>query len=164
MHRPSKRTRFAEEGPSRIVRAAPRPITKELKVISKAAVVGAQVSTQLFLASFPGTMVGLRWDLVFNCVGAADTNAVWAVVILRENTVLGNLSLTDGSDLYTPEQNVIVWGAYGATAGAQTGQREVGETKSMRKLQGGDQLVFIMLGTAVNATDVVGGIQFFIKT
>ena len=77
------------------------------------------------------------------------------------------MATSDAATLYQPEQNVIAWGVgniQDADAGTGPAQQMwEGSTKSMRKLQGGDQLVFAYLSVD-QAAIFTGAIQFFCKT
>ncbi len=167
----AKRTRTGETiqvvttQPAR--RAAHRPIDKEIISIGKAAMAGSQVSTTLITATFPCTITGLRWDLTFIADGGTgDAGYIWAIVKVTEGDSANTLSGGDGATLYAPEQNVLVWGK-GSNPGADTIGAPVhynGTTKIMRKLLGGDQLLWIGVGEATNTTEVSGAVQFFCRT
>ena len=75
------------------------------------------------------------------------------------------MAISDAGTLYEPEQNVMAYGRGINTASAvATGMHYNGSTKTMRKLMGGDKLVFIMLGEATNTSSLEGCFQFFCKT
>jgi len=162
MSRPLKRARTSG------VRAA-RPIDKELKVVNQAATTTV-VSTTLKTTTFPGTVVGLRWSM-----GASNANAggspytAWAIIVIPDGEAANTPALSDGADFYTPEQNVLAFGAfYLQDADSSTGPAAInweGSTKTMRKLKSGDVLAFITLSdTAATSVTVDGVIQFFFKT
>ena len=58
-----RRKRSRTTGVSVIHSAAKRPIDKNLKYVKKTGVAATQVSTTLFTATFPCTVVGLRWSI-----------------------------------------------------------------------------------------------------
>ncbi len=68
--------------------------------------------------------------------------------------------------MYAPEQNVMVWGFRVIAPFDKVGSAEswTGSTKIMRKLLGGDQLIFIAVAEGTNTVEVRGGIQFFCRT
>ena len=143
-----------------------RPVDKKLVVIAKATVDATQQNTTLVTATFPCTIVGLRWSIGTVCdAGTAGGNFGWVIAIVKDGNTTGNLALTDGGDLYTPEGNVM---AFGATVNGRADGATVvhwhGNTKTMRKLMGGDVLVFSCQGVATNTSKVCGCIQFFCKT
>ena len=143
-----------------------RPVDKVLVNIVKGAMDGTQVSTTLLTATFPCTIVGLRWDLSFiTDAGAAPGQYAGCIVIIRDGITASALALGDGSTLYAPEQDVM---SYFSGVNQQTdigsGAHYNGSTKTMRKLMGGDKLIFIAKGQATNTTTIAGTIQFFCKT
>lgn len=125
----------------------------------------SQVNTVLTTATFPCTITGLRWVNSWASAHNARDQIAWAIVLLKENESLGNLALGNGSTLYTPEQNVLAFGVdyIGAqTASAGFGDVE-GSTKTMRKLMGGDRLVFVAK-SIVGQVDFQACVQFFCKS
>ncbi len=159
----SKRRRV---GPN-VVRAARRPINKDLVVVSITTVAGSQVSSVLRAAvTFPSTMTGLRWSIsVFNAAGSAPTKFFWAIVIVPQGTTASTMSISDGSTFYSPEKNVLTFGVQSSltSVAAQTQMFE-GSTKTMRKLQVGDVINFIAIAEATNTWTVHGVVQYFLKT
>jgi len=146
-----------------------RPIDKKLINIVKSGVVGTQVFTNLVNgATYPGTITGLRWSLyVSNAAGGGAGYGRWAIVVLPAGSQLSNISIGDGSSMYDPEQMVLAFGTcakWASGTASSGGYLMEGQTKAMRKLKAGDSLVFIVLGTATNAFDIVGTVQYFYKT
>ncbi len=141
-----------------------RPIDKKIIVVNKDGVDATQVSTVLVTATFPCTIVGLRWTFTFiQGAGTGNCSWRWAIVLLKDGETIGTTSITDGADLYTPEQNVMTFGL-GLIDNNVVNQVSVGDTKSMRKLMGGDRLVFVLTGVATNTVSCRGAVQFFCKT
>lgn len=140
--------------------AARRPIDKQLKFVEKVSLNATQQETTLFTITFPCTLTGLRWSLgSTNTTGAGSYG--WALVIVRDGATPKALALADGASFYQPEQDVL---AYGAGISVTTeGELEQGNTKTMRKLMGGDKLFFVAKGTAGATTNMTGTIQFFLK-
>ena len=150
-------------------RSARRPIDKRLISILKAGVGSSQVSTTLYTTTFPGTVTGLRWSL--GAVADAGTGvsvAHWAIVVVKDGLSASTMATSDGSTLYEPEQNVLAFGVLtcrDADSVAPTAlQNFTGETKTMRKLMGGDKLVFITIGNAASLGSFQGVVQFFCKS
>lgn len=140
---------------------ARRPMDKLIKAASLTASSAAQTATVLATATYPGTIVGLRW----NGKMAFHTNAgtvPWAIVVVREGASADTLSVADGAAVYQPEQNVLAAGVEYVLNGDPV--KFEGDTKAMRKLQGGDQLQFICFADAVDVAYVRAQIQFFVKT
>ncbi len=165
----SKRARTGEVVTTFVtpVRAAKRPIDKDIIVIRKTALAGSQVSTTLITATFPCTITGLRWDLsAVTEAGTAPALWIWAIVKVTQGDTANSLSATDGATLYAPEQNCLVWGSRVVAPEDTIGAAESynGTTKIMRKLLGGDQLLFITVGEATNTIECSGAIQFFCRT
>ena len=128
-----------------------------------------QVQTVLITATFPCTVVGLRWDLTFYGNVTAAENFYWAIINLKEGQTADTISATDGASFYQPEENVIVFGTgrtsdIDAAVGGPNHVHRDGTTKVMRKLQVGDRLAFIGLTAAANGVEVRGLVQFFCKT
>lgn len=127
----------------------------------------------LYTASFPATVTGLRWELSFSHTTKLYQNVNWAIVILRQGVTASPLSTAANGTLYAPEQNVLAWGVCTLTGApvdatsAGTGRpvdTDMGTTKSMRKLMGGDRLVLLAnLAETVDAPlRMQGAIQFFL--
>jgi len=136
-----------------------RPIDKSLIYVAKSSVT-AQVSTDLVTATFPCTITGLRWNIENK---SASSTAIWAIILVKDGNSANTMAFSDGATMYEPEQNVLAWGviSVGTDNGGEPAQ--IGTTKSMRKLMGGDKLVFITAAVAGTA-DITGGIQFFCKS
>ncbi len=143
-----------------------RPIDKGLVVVSSA-VSSTQQETVLITATFPCTATGLRWDMSFYGDTTGANNGFWCIAIVRDGNAAATISLTDGAQLYQPEQDVLAFGSFhfsdldGGTGSAQ--QDISGSTKSMRKLMGGDKLVFVHKSTNIRGT-VSGCVQIFCKS
>ncbi len=153
-----KRTKFIHAPSTR------RPTDKKIIAVLKAGIDGTQVATTLITATFPCTIQGLRWVLNLTQdagTGTAFTN--WAIVILRDGLTQPTIASTDGATFYQPEQDCIVFGSNTIDNNVQSWHLE-GHTKSMRKLMGGDKIVFIIVGSATNTTRCDGSIQFFCKS
>ncbi len=161
MSRPLKRARTSGQ------RVA-RPIDKELIVVAQTATTSV-VATTLKTTTFPGTVVGLRWN--FNVAVAqatADAVVSWLIVVVQDGEAANTPSQSNGADLYTPEQNVLAFGV-SVVRDSDVGQGPgvipiEGSTKTMRKLKQGDLLQFITLCSAVNGATAQGAVQFFFKT
>ncbi len=141
-----------------------RPVDKAIVNITKAGVAGSQVNTDLFTTTFPCTIVGLRWHItMLQDAGTGASFINWAIIILRDGLTADTLSTSDGSTLYNPEQDVMTFGIMQIDNNT-TPASNVGETKTMRKMQGGDKLVFLAIGVATNTATIRGTVQFFCKT
>ncbi len=150
-----------------VVRAARRPIDKQLVVIAQGSIGSAQVSSELRAAvTFPSTLTGLRWSLsVMNNAGTAATKVFWAIVVVPQGTTASTMSISDGATLYSPERNVLTFGAANSlTSVANVPVMFEGATKSMRKLSVGDSVVWIALSEATNTWEAHGVVQYFQKT
>lgn len=147
--------------------AAKRPIDKQLINISQYVTTTA-TNTTLYTATYPGTITGIRWDL--QCIGIVNSlnQGRWFIAHTRDGYTPNAPSLTGGSSLYQPETDVLAFGALlnypDATVGVDTPITISGSTKTMRKLQAGDRLDFVSLGSVANSMFMAGTIQFFIKT
>ncbi len=141
-----------------------RPINKSLIAVQQTGNNATDTSTQLFATTFPCTITGLRWSLAFTQdAGTATAFYHWAIIVVRAGVTQDTLSITDGASFFDPETNCLVFGA-GTIDNNVESQIATGDTKTMRKMQGGDALVFVAKGSATNTTRVDGMIQFFCKT
>ncbi len=143
-----------------------RPVDKLLINVIHSALDSTQQTTTLVTATFPCTVVGLRWDL--SVITAAGTNPAsygWAIVIVRDGITVSGISFTDGGTFFSPEQDVLAF-AHGINPqdNQGTGRHYNGSTKTMRKLMGGDKLMFLSKGQATETSNVTGTIQFFCKS
>ncbi len=153
-------------------RQARRPVNKELINSNLTAIVAAQQATTLRTMTFPATVTGLRWDLTMYRSAGTTGNAalmVWAIILLPENQNASTLSLTNAASLYQPEQHVLAFGSFASDTVAAAGSpahlvHMAGSSKTMRKLRSGDRLQLIAFGTATEAHDLFGTIQWFEKT
>lgn len=132
------------------------------------------INRSLFTATFPCTLAGLRWDINVSQYTAESTavgHIVWALYVLEDGDVYKPLSAGTYNaapvDMVKGEQAVIAWGK-----GTYTSyQNDISDTstKSMRKLQQGDQLVLSMAygtmdpgsGTDGGGLSCSYGVQFF---
>ncbi len=144
-----------------------RPVDKLLIVLKKLSVDATQVTTILTTVTFPCTIVGLRWDIsASTSAGTGPGEIEWAIVKVTDGDSANTMSFTDGSTLYAPEQAVMTWGV-GNMPPFDKSANPInwrGDTKTMRKMMGGDQLIFIVRGEATNVADIRGAVQFFCKT
>jgi len=141
-----------------------RPIDKTIVVINQVGVGTTDQSTQITLATYPQTMVGLRWDLSFEMNnGTLTADAVWAIIYLREGETLDNLTFGDQAAFYQPESSVLVYG-YAAIFNFTETKHIAGTTKAMRKMQVGDTIQFIIkCESSVEKMTCKGAIQLFAK-
>ena len=165
MSRPLKRSRTT----------APRPISKTLLFFHAPISGGTSIST-IFTTTFPCTITGLRWELSTPAhvgQGVADGYVNWAIVLVKQGNTASTLPTGPQPmpiNLYVPEQNVLATGSGNLTP---TGTGEFGtvwngKTKTMRKMQVGDnlQIVFSLGTNDPSLEDAVfgGSIQFFCKS
>lgn len=158
-------TRRAQARPQP-VRRTKRPIDKQLISVSKTTTTSQSGST-LYTTTFPGTVVGLRWDLACVSLTTSPFYLLWAIVVVHDGNTATTMSGSDGTDFYTPEQDVL---AFGIMRGSNTDgagpitDKDMGMTKTMRKLKQGDVLQLINLNSVANGASLQGIVQFFIKT
>jgi len=141
---------------------ARRPIDKVLISIG---MVGNATpnATTVITATYPATMVGLRWDLnVAQSSGSGFATFAWAIVFLRDGETLDTIAFGDGSTTYKPEQNVLTFGA-GQIDDNKWDRHYSGTTKTMRKLMVGDEIQFVFQGVATNEVVMFGIVQAFLK-
>lgn len=143
-------------------RSAPRPIDKQLKGVVQLLSSAAQTVSTLITATFPCTIVGIRWDLAFRNAATAIPTYEWAIILVRDGVAAGTLALANNSDFYQPEQDVLAFGT-GFAIASQMESKNTGHTKTMRKLMGGDQIQLIGISDAVDSITMIGVVQFFCK-
>lgn len=144
-----------------------RPIDKKLFGMRVALPAAATTNQTIYTTTFPGTVTGIRWDLSFCPTASVATgDGVWCIFILREGVNIPVVAqaafgaLTDG-----PEQNVLACGNW--THGLLNEidiDRQIGMTKTQRKLMGGDTLGITFQSTGGGATLIKAILQFFIKS
>lgn len=149
-----------------------RPIDKVLPGVDLTDIVAAQQSQDLVTASTACTATGIRWSLnacARTTADAGNAKGAWAIIILRDGDTAQTMSLTGGSNLYEPEQDVLAFGRWqvqlkgDATGTGPTCKFFEGETKTMRKLKIGDKLTLIAIGEAGNEVDLTGTVQVFCR-
>ncbi len=155
------------------VQRASRPIDKVLPNVNIVSLVNVQQVTDLVTAATACTATGIRWDLDIISTDANDvgtSSGAWAIIILRDSRTAQTMSLTSGSNLYEPEQDVLTFGRWhiqskgDATGTGPTVKSFTGETKTMRKLKIGDKLTLIALaGAAIVENTLSGTVQIFCK-
>ncbi len=148
-----------------IRRTTVRPIDKRLVALNNDGVAATQVNVSMYSATFPGTITGLRWDLeMHQDAGTAGAICHWAIVVVRDGiTAPSNVAISSAAAFYEPEQDCLAFGVGSIDNNVQSIHFS-GSTKTMRKMQGGDQLFFVILGTATNTMLLRGIVQFFIKS
>ncbi len=156
-----------QRGQVQFQRRAKRPVDKQLINIVHDTT-NAQVVTVVETFTFPGTITGLRWDVVHTMSADATViQGVWAIVIARDGDVPNQLALTNTTTLYQPETHVLAFGAWTGVKDADGAGSTIhwnDSTKSMRKVQAGDSLNFISFATTANSGDLSAIVQFFLKT
>lgn len=131
-----------------------------------------QKEAPIVTATFPATFLGLRWNIALHSTattsGATSQNAVsWAIVILRQggSTVPAvNYGAQTLGTYFQPEQNVLATGVMGISF-EKGATRDSGETATMRKLQNGDKIMFVIKSDdADNNVNAYVQIVAFIKS
>lgn len=136
-----------------------RPIDKALINVSDS-IDSSQFERTVKTAVAACTVTGIRWTFGTKSNSNNQEVAI-ALVLVRDGQSVSTLSFTAGSNLYEPEQDVLMYYHGGCAALYNNGL--VGSTKTMRKLKNGDQLKLIGLGDNATADTLVGTIQLFCK-
>ncbi len=141
-----------------------RPVDKQMIIVKKT-LAAAQLNSTLFTATFPCTIVGLRWNISIQSAHDASDNIVWCVQIVKEGVTTPTLATSDAATFVTPEANVMTYGVHelGDVANGQMEITDEGHTKSMRKMQGGDKLIFSAKCAQAGNVALLGVVQFFCK-
>ncbi len=142
-----------------------RPIDKKMINIWHGSVDNSQHQTVLQTFTFPGTITGLRCSIcVEKVLGTAVGRAKWAIVIVRESQTAGALAVGNATTFYLPETDCLMFGHFNTHLVSNTTCWDQ-STKTMRKMQGGDQLLFLCHAeSATEEFDFGGVIQWFVKT
>ncbi len=151
-----------------LIKGSRRPTDKELIFISQNAT-SSNVTTTLKTATFPCTIVGLRWSFsVTGLVTTGNPTTNWIIVLVKDGNAANTISQSNGADMYTPEANVMAFGtATNLDTDATAGNTVVhinGSTKTMRKMQQGDLLQFVSFCSITTGANVKGVVQFFCKS
>ncbi len=152
-----------------VVRAPRRPIDKHLKCITITNMGSTQRNSVLLTATFPGTVVGLRWTMTFySPLTTGPETIYWVICVVPDGVTASTIATSDTAKMYAPEQHVLAYGVEflgdfdtGLNPSRSTA---VGATKSMRKLKAGDVLSFQVLGLSGTVGTCRGVVQFFLKT
>lgn len=139
-------------------RKTPKVIQKFLKSVNIGNS-GAQVNTTLHTMTFPGTLIGLRWNASVQSVSGTYI-ALWVIIVVPDGQAPNAMEIVNAT-LYRPEENVLAFGAMIATSGLADTFK--GKVRTMRKLKQGDQLVYSM-SRAGGGGNISGAFQFFIQT
>jgi len=151
-----------------------RPIDKHLKVVNFDFVseTPGQFETSLFTATYPCTLLGLRWvHTTMSEESAVGGMFHWVIAVVPDGQSASTIDPTDGGDLYQPEQNVLAFGLVRFTQRDHAGPHAFvleGAVKTGRKLKVGDSLVFELLGSDfglnIDDTNWDSAIQFFTRS
>ena len=162
-----KRSRFTEP---RFFRGPKRQVEKIQKLIALTPVGTAQEDLLLYTVVDPVTVGGFIWGINTSAVvdpASGPALVTWAIIVSREGITVGTLGIGNGSDVYTPGENVIVGGMFNVgdiALGTSVSHEHSGKTKTMRKLKGGDTVHFIARGVvATQQVTASGVITFFAK-
>jgi hypothetical protein len=161
----SKRRRKVQSGRRT---SAKRPIDKRIVVANQNNVGTTTIASTIYTATWPGTVVGIRWSGMCANLLTSRTEGYWAIVVIPDGESVKSFSVSDAADFYQPEQNVLAFGAVAlaannGTAGPSLHQLQ-GQTKAMRKLSAGDKLAVAFVSSAANGLAFNMAVQFFIKT
>jgi len=143
-----------------------RKINKELIYIDHPITNTTQVASVLINITYPCTLVGLRWDLLYSCSSTSDVVVTWCIVKVPDTTSASTMSQTDETSFYRPENDVLTFGITGATS--NDGNRGpglehvTGSIKTKRKMQVNDDLTFLTKAANTSVSTLRGIIQFFL--
>ena len=147
------RRRLTEVAPLQRQFKTKRPVNKSIVSVRKAAQPGDTTGqTVILAASSPCTVTGFRWEInACNSSTVLQQDIAWALVIVKAGNTPNAFGTSDGANLYTPEQNVIAWGATtlaqplpAADAYYISEKGYMGETKTQRKLMAGDSVYMLV--------------------
>ena len=122
----------------------------------------SQVATNLFTVVVPGTFVGLRWLIMVE--GANAGTGAWALIQVRDTVTASTMVVTDGGQFYSPEQDLLAFGRFGTTGGAEAIPISENKSGATRKMHVGDHVQFIAIGDVASQGTIKATIQFFIQS
>lgn len=97
---------------------------------------------------YPNTIAGIRWEVTLTNTSADDfthyREFFWYIAIYRDGTA-PQVATTMNMGMVKPEANVITWGSGMSITGAERKSVFEGSTKSMRKMQTGDKIYFVVI-------------------
>lgn len=135
------------------------------------AVTSTTTNTLVYTATFPFTLFGLRWNLACRNTDISFSQEVlWCIVMKRAGVPDGDLiiSKTDGTDTFTPEENVFACGVFSVSIlngnGGPILHHIEGKCMTKRKYRDGDSLHFLTNSNINVGARVRGIIQFFHKS
>lgn len=150
-----------------------RNIDKWLIAVNLDPIAAGGTQLVLLTATYPCTVVSLRWEMA---IARPTTSCIiaWCVTILEENTTIPIAPIQypaipaagTAARFMAPERNVMAYGIISADRGGDDPQFQSsysGSTKTQRKIQSGDQLVF-MVNYIGGFSQIVGAFQYFVKT
>ena len=124
-------------------------ILYNIRVTSGGTATGNEI---VYTATYPGVIQGIRLQGTSRNTNDDPADCVVGVMIVREGISLPSIAISNGTVPYAPEQNVILIGT--GSMSAQANGEPVLEwdmaTKSKRKMQRGDRLVFFEVGNTGN--------------
>ena len=116
----------------------------------------SQAEQALINANFPCTAGGISLDLVAHRESSSSGNSTsmgWALIINRGGQTNATISLGAGTTFFEPEENVLLSGVFSSQGVINDSTYRYIRTKTMRKLQSGDRLMFIAKGNGPAASN-----------
>ena len=144
------------------VKQPKRPIDKVMIFLARN-YNNSQDNETLYTATFPCTVVGVKWSLT-PMPGANTFYGAMYIVHAEDGQTAGTCSVTNGAKAFTPEQNVMASMSFAYLTGTTDPANLVGEVKTKRKLKVGDGIVLSGLTSTATETPVYGWVQFFVMT
>ena len=147
--------------------SAKRPIDKILKSFKHTGLTSnQQVETALLSPASPCTVMGIRWSMIVRSQmqGTSPNVLYWAIAIVHDGEVFKLLNTSDQASFYQPEQNVLAFGVVAVDENSPTTVSWEGNTKTMRKLRIGDEIVAGFIGDTSEDMTTQGVVQLFCKS
>lgn len=133
---------------------------KQLVVVSQTTNNSTATTTVYAAAVFPSVCMGVV--IVGSSTSQSLSTFTWALAVVPQGTTISAISAGNGSTMYSPESQVLAFGA-GVTNDGSANPFFI-KTKTGRKINTGDTIGFTVTSpTAVDTTHVYV-IQFFLKT
>ena len=141
---------------------ARRPVDKESVYVYSSSIGTTQDNTNIRTSTVAETYTGGHLQLSISAVSGGATVLV-VLAMIPEGITIPNISSTDGSAIFTPEEYSVWSGAFFIGA-SQTETLVIKEKlKAMRKMKNGDRLALCIRASGATTANVTAVVTSFFK-
>jgi len=138
-----------------------RPIDKFNTNVILNSVASTQQEVVLHTAGMAETLSGMKITGIVDT--STSTTGISMIVLVRDGASASTIAGTNGDPAYEPEQDIL-WLDFSADYGGQSQGKVVdSETKAMRKLKKGDQILWITDSHGSGVTNVRANVTGWVK-